>query len=495
MTVITRPLIYPLLVAQLAGCVVGPDYARPDAPASAAFKENKDWKQAQPRDSALPTDWWEIFNDPKLNELEAQVAHANQSLIQAEAQYRQAQHLVQSAESAFFPIANLTGTTNRFRAATGQSVAVSGVRNLFGVAGSIAWEPDLWGSVSRQVEANTGSAQASAATLQALRLSAQAALADDYFQLRTLDAQKALLEQTVAAYSQTLRIIKNRYAVGMVAKTDVVQAEAQLESVRAQAINLGVQRAKLEHAIAVLIGKTPAELSLAPSPLDLAPPAIPASLPSELLERRPDIAAAERQMAAANAQIGVAKAAYYPSLNLATSSGFQNSTLDKLLKSASRYWALGPAGAALTVFDGGAKNAQYKQAIDTFDASVAAYRQTVLTGFQEVEDNLAALRILDEEKQVQDQAVESANQALALTVNQYKAGTVSYVNVLTAQTAALSNQQTAVQLRGSRMSAAVQLVKALGGGWNVTMLPTSEQAGGETKWTDYLILPTDWLKD
>jgi len=488
---IIRPLIYSLLTAQLAGCVVGPDYVRPEAPAQKEFKESKGWKQAEPRDTALSGKWWEIFNDPKLNELEQQVAAANQSIIQAEAQYRQAQHLVQSAESAFFPVANLTGTTNRFRAASGQSVAVSGVRNLFGVAGSIAWEPDIWGSVSRQVEANTGNAQASAATLQALRLSSQAALADDYFQLKTLDAQKALLDETAAAYSRTLQIIKNRYAAGMVAKSDVMQAETQLESARAQSINLGVQRAKLEHAIAVLIGKTPAELSLAPAPLDMQPPAIPASLPSELLERRPDIAAAERKIAAANAQIGVAKAAYYPSLNLSVTNGFQTSTLDTLLKSASRYWALGPASTALTVFDGGAKNAQYKQTIDSFDASVAAYRQTVLTGFQEVEDNLAALRIMDEEKQVQDKAVDAANRALALTINQYKAGTVSYVNVLTAQTAALSNQQSAVQLRGSRMSASVQLVKALGGGWNVAMLPGEDQAGGETKWTDYLILPVD----
>ncbi len=488
---ISQSLIYALLTAQLAGCTVGPDYVRPEAKISNEFKESKGWKQAQPRDTMLSGKWWEIFNDPRLNELEEQVATANQSIIQAEAQYRQAQHLVQSAQSAFFPILNLTGMANRFRAASGQSVAVSGVRNLFGVAGAIAWEPDLWGSVSRQVEANTGSAQAGAATLQALRLSSEATLADDYFQLKALDAQKALLDETVDAYSRTLQIIKNRYAVGMVAKSDVMQAETQLESVRAQAINLGVQRAKLEHAIAVLIGKTPAELSLAAAPLDVQPPPIPVSLPSELLERRPDIAAAERKIAAANAQIGVAKAAYYPSLNLAATNGFQTSTLDTLFKAASRYWALGPAGAALTLFDGGAKNAQYKQAIDGFDASVAAYRQTVLTGFQEVEDNLAALRILDEEKQVQDKAVAAADQALALMINQYKAGTVSYLNVMTAQTAALSNRQAAVQLHSDRMSATVQLVKALGGGWNVAMLPSPDQAGGEVKWTDYLIFPVE----
>ncbi|MGZ4970620.1 MAG: efflux transporter outer membrane subunit [Methylobacter sp.] len=488
---INQPLIYALLTVQLAGCTVGPDYVRPEAPVSTEFKESKGWKQAQPRDNVLSGKWWEIFKDPKLNDLEEQVATANQSIIQAEAQYRQAQHLVQSAQSAFFPLLNLTGTTNRFRAASGQSVAVSGVRNLFGVAGAIAWEPDIWGSVRRQVEANTGNAQASAATLQGVRLSSQAALAQDYFQLKILDEQKAVLDEIVAVYTKTLQITKNRYEVGVAAKSDVVQAETQLESVRAQAINLGVQRAAMEHAIAVLTGKAPAELSLAPAPLEVQPPPIPVSLPSELLERRPDIAAAERKIAAANAQIGVAKAAYYPTLNLAATNGFQTSTLNTLFKSASRYWALGPAGAALTAFDGGAKNAQYKQAIDSFDASVAAYRQTVLTGFQEVEDNLATLRILEEETQVQDKAVDAANQALKLTINQYQAGTISYLNVIIAQTAALSNRQTAVQLHGERLTASVQLIKALGGGWNTAMLPSPDQAGGETKWTDYLIFPVE----
>ncbi len=488
---IAQLLAYTLLTAPLAGCMVGPDYVRPEAPVSAEFKEVKGWKQAQPRDTGLPGKWWEIYNDPKLNELEEQVAAANQSIIQAEAQYRQAQHLVQSAQSSLLPVAMLNGSFNRFRAASGQNVAVPGVRNLFNQSVNITWEPDLWGSVRRQVEAHTGNAQASAATLHALILSSQAALADDYFQLKVLDAQKALLDETVAAYTKTLEITKNRYAVGVVAKTDVVQAEAQLETVRAQAIDLGVQRAKLEHAIAVLIGKTPAELTLSQTPQELRPPAIPVNVPSELLERRPDIAAAERKIAAANAQIGVAKAAYYPTLNLAGSNGYQSQTIETLFTEARRYWALGPAALALTLFDGGAKNAQYKQAIDAYDASVAAYRQTVLTGFQEVEDNLAALRILEEEKQVQDKAVAAANQALALTNNQYQAGTVSYINVMTAQTAALSNQQTAVLLQGQQFSASVLLVKALGGGWNETLLPSEDQAGGERKWTDYLMLPVD----
>jgi NodT family efflux transporter outer membrane factor (OMF) lipoprotein len=485
-------LFYSLLTAQLIGCTVGPDYVRPQANVPINFKELKGWKQAQPRDNLLQGNWWEIFKDPELNKLEEQVIKSNQSIAQAEAQYRQAQHLVQSARAAYLPTGTLTATTNRFRAASGgQSVAPPGIRNVFNTAIAMAWEPDLWGSVRRQVEANTGNAQASAATLQALHLSTQATLADDYFQLRVLDAQKALFDETVAAYHKTLEIIKNRYNAGVVAKTDLVQADTQLESARAQAINLGVQRAKLEHAIAVLIGKAPADVTIKPIPLAVTPPSIPVSLPSELLERRPDIASAERKVAAANAQIGVAKAAFFPTLNLATNTGFQSNTLNTLMTAAQRYWALGPAGAALTLLDGSAKNAQYKQAIDGLDASVALYRQTVLTSFQEVEDNLAALRILQEEAQVQEKAVNAAKQTLALTSNQYQAGTISYLNVMTAQTTALSNQQTAVQLLGDRLSASVLLVKALGGGWNVAMLPTPDEAGGEVKWTDFLPFPID----
>ena len=488
---ITRLVACLFLTTWLSGCTVGPDYVRPPTAIPDNFKEIKGWKQAHPRDHILPGKWWEVFKDARLNALEEQVAAANQSIAQAEAQYRQAQHLVQSARSAYFPTANITATANRFRAASGQNIAVRGVNNLFGFAGAMAWEPDLWGSIRRQVEVNSGNAQASAATLQALRLSTQATLAANYFQLRALDAQKALFDETVAAYQKTLDITKNRYAVGIIAKTDVVQAETQLESARAQAIALGVQRAALEHAIAVLIGKTPAELSISVAPLEATPPPIPVSLPSELLERRPDIASAERKIAAANAQIGVAKAAFFPTLNLAASNGYQSNTLSTAFAAAGRYWALGPAGAALTVLDGGAKQAQYKQAIDGFDASVAFYKQTVLTGFQEVEDNLAALRILEEQAHVQDKAVDAARQALTMTTNQYKAGTISFLNVMTAQTAALSNQQTAVQILGDRLAASVQLVKALGGGWNVAMLPTPDEAGGEVKWTDFLPYPVD----
>lgn len=488
---LSKSLVFSLLITQLSACMVGPDYIRPKLTVSPEFKEVKGWKQAVPRDNVIPHNWWEIFNDTRLNELEEQVAKANQSIIQAEAQYRQAQRMVQSAQSGLFPTVNLTANVNRFRAASGQSVAVSGVRNLFGTALAIAWEPDLWGSVRRQVEANVGTAQSSAATLQALRLSSQATLAQNYFQIKTLDAQKAILDETVVIYRKTLEITTNRYEAGVATRSDVAQAQTQLESVRAQAINLGVQRSKLEHAIAVLIGKTPSAVSLSNSPLNVEPPTIPLNLPSELLERRPDIAAAERKVSSANAQIGVAKAAYFPTLNLAASNGFQSRYLDTLFTMATRYWALGPAGAALTLFDGGQKNSQYKQAIDAYDASVAGYRQTVLTGIQEVEDNLAALRILEEESLVQNNAVTAANQALTMTINQYKAGTISYLNVIVAQTMALNNRQTAVQLLGERLLSSVLLVKALGGGWNIAMLPTPEQAGGEVKWTDYLIFPVD----
>jgi NodT family efflux transporter outer membrane factor (OMF) lipoprotein len=473
----------------LTACTVGPDYRRPASATSVTFKELKGWKQAQPRDHELPGKWWEIFKDPYLNALEEQVDIANQSIAQAEAQFRQSQSLVQTAAAAYFPTATGTASVNRFRAASGQNVAVIGVRYLFGAVLSAAWEPDLWGSVRRQVESSEANAQASAATLQALRLSTQATLAQNYFLLRVLDAQKMLLNDTVKTYEKTLKITQNRYAVGIAAKSEVVQAEAQLETAQAQAINLGVQRAQMEHAIAMLIGKTPTELTIALAPLNSLIPLVPASVPSQLLERRPDISAAERQAAAANAQIGVAKAAYFPTLNLSATNGTQSRQFSSLLSSAARYWALGPAAVAIPLFDGGARGAQMQQAIDAYDASVAAYRQSVLVSFQEVEDNLAALRILEQEQQVQNKAVESSNKAVQLTTNQYKAGTVSFLNVMIDQAAALANEKTAVDLQGQRLNAAVMLVKALGGGWNIASLPSQDEVGGEVKWSQFLPVP------
>lgn len=479
-------VICPLL---LAACTVGPDYQRPASSVAMDYKEVKGWKKAQPSDNVLPDKWWEVFKDAQLNALEEQVNGANQSIAQAEAQYHQAQTLVQSAAAAYFPTATAMATVNRFRAASGQSVAVSGVKYLFGAAVSAAWAPDLWGGVRRQVESSEAGAQAQAATLQALRLSTQAALAQSYFQLRVLDTQIKLLNDTLASYQKTLQITQNRYAAGVIAKSDLVQTETQLESTRAQTINLSVQRAQLEHAIAVLIGKTPVELSIAIAPLNSLIPQIPLSLPSQLLERRPDIAAAERLVASANAQIGVAKAAYFPNLNLAVSDGQQATLLANLLTQGARYWALGPAALALPLFDGGSRGARMQQTISAYDASVAAYRQVVLVSFQQVEDNLAALRILEQEMQVQNKAVESAHQAVELTTNQFKAGTVSYLNVLVSQVTALSNETTAVTLQGQRLNAAVLLAQALGGGWNSAMLPTKDQAGGEVKWSQFLPIP------
>ncbi|WP_031431753.1 efflux transporter outer membrane subunit [Methylomicrobium agile] len=482
-------LFYAVMAATVEGCMMGPDYVKPKVQVPVAFKELQGWQQAQPKDDRLPGKWWEMFGDPQLNALEEQVVDNNQTLAAAEAQYRQAQHLVQTALAAYLPTGGVAATVNRFRAATGQNVAVSGVRYLFGTALNISWEPDLWGSVRRQVEANVGSAQASAATLQALCLSTQATLAQDYFQLRALDAQRQLLNQTVAAYRKTLEITRNRYAVGVAALSDVVQAEAQLESARAQAVDVEVMRSQMEHALAVLVGKSPAELDIGQGALTTRLPTIPVAVPSAVLERRPDIASAERSMAATNAKIGVAKAAYFPTLTLSATNGFQTANLSKLFSMATRYWALGPAAAAWTLLDGGAHSAQLKQAIDAFDASVAQYRQSVLTGFQEVEDSLSALRTLEEESHVQDKAVRAAESALTITENQYKAGTVGYSNVMIAQAAALNNRKSAVTVFGQRLIYAVQLVKALGGGWGSADLPDADSAAGERKWTDFLPFP------
>jgi NodT family efflux transporter outer membrane factor (OMF) lipoprotein len=337
------------------------------------------------------------------------------------------------------------------------------------VSGNASWEPDIWGKVRRTVEANEASAQASAADLASIRLSAQTALAQDYFQLCALDAQKKLFAATVSAYQRFLDLTKNRYAGGVASKADVLQADTQLKTTQAQAIALGVQRAQLEHAIAMLIGKSASVFSIPETPLSLTPPTIPVSVPSVLLERRPDIAAAERLAAAANAQIGVAEAAYYPNISLTATGGFEGSQLSNWLIWPNRLWSIG-AAAAETVFDAGLRSAQTAQARAAYDASVASYRQAVLTGFQEVEDNLAALRLLEEEAMAQDEAVKSARQSLQVSINQYKAGTISALNIITVQTIALNDEQTAVGIAGQRMTASVLLISALGGGWDTSEL-------------------------
>ena len=478
-----QTLALPLAAALLAGCTAGPDYVRPAVETPAAYKEAGKWKPARPRDELSRGNWWEVFKDPLLDRLQQQVDISNQNLAKAEAQFRQALALVQSARAGYYPSLSggISSTRSRSSATTVAQPSATpvsrGVVTSHNIPFQASWAPDVWGNISRAVEANEAGAQASAGDVQAARLSAQAALAQSYFQLRALDAQQLLLEDTVAAYAKSLQLVQNQYAAGIVAKTDLAQAQTQIKSAQAQAIDLGAQRAQLEHAIALLVGKPPAELSIARAPLAASVPPLPLQLPSELLERRPDIAAAERRMAQANAQIGVATAAYFPALTLSAATGYQSATMADWLTAPSRYWSFGPA-IAQSLFDGGLRRAQTAQAVAAYDASVAAYRQTVLAGFQQVEDSLATLRILEQEAEVQGEAVKSAEQTLALTLNQYKAGTVSYLNVVVAQATALANQRTAVDILSRRMSASVQLVTALGGGWSAAEGLSGEPPSG-----------------
>jgi NodT family efflux transporter outer membrane factor (OMF) lipoprotein len=478
-----RSRVWPALAvagaALVAGCTVGPYYVRPPVITPDAYKENADWKIAQPRDDVLRGAWWELFGDPQLNALEGQVSISNQGLMAAEATYRQARALIGQARAAYFPTVNVGLGYARSRSSAtlgngqiGGSIANNPEVSNFQFPLDVAWTPDFWGRVRRAVESGQAGAQASAADVETARLSFQAELAQDYFQLRTLDAQARLLEDTVAAFDTALTLTRNRYVSGVASRVDIVQAETQLKSTQAQLIDLGVARAQTEHAIALLVGQPASSFSIAPAPLDTTPPSIPVGLPSALLERRPDIAGAERRMAAANAQIGVAVAAYYPTVTLSLSAGFQSGSVSQWFTWPSRFFSVGPS-ITETVYDGGLRRAQTLEARAAYDASVAAYRQTVLTAFQGVEDNLAALRVLEQESRVQDEAVAAAQQSVTLTTNQYKAGTVSYLNVITVQTIALNNQIAAVQILGRRMAAAVLLIQALGGGWSASDLPSA----------------------
>ena len=452
----------------LSACAIGPDHVRPAMEIPVAYKEQRDWKIAEPKDDLIRGKWWQVFADRQLNLLAEQVDVSNQNLKAAEARYRQATAVVQTARAGLFPTVSANASATRSSAASRTGGGSNSSTN-YNLGVNAGWEIDLWGRVRRQIEAGEASADASAADLEAVRLSLQSELAVSYFQLRVSDAQKKMFDESIAEYERSLQLTKNRYNVGVAAKSDVIQAEAQLKSTQAQAIDLGVQRAQLEHAIAVLIGKAPAGFSLPPEIFTLKMPAMPAGMPSTLLERRPDIAAAERRVMAANAQIGVAKAAWFPSLSLSASGGYASPTISDWLSAPNRFWSLGPQ-MALTLLDFGKRRAATDQAIASWDQTVATYRQTVLEGFQEVEDNLAALRILEQEAIVQDDAVRSARESVALTINQYKAGTVSYLNVVTVQASLLSNERTAVSLLGRRLTAAVGLIRALGGGWNAAEL-------------------------
>ncbi|MDB5780513.1 efflux transporter outer membrane subunit [Caballeronia mineralivorans] len=469
----TRIPVFPrkcaiVLVLALAGCAVGPNYKRPEAAIPAAYKEAPEgWKVAQPADRVDRGNWWTIYHDPQLNDLETRLNASNQTVAQFAAVYRQARALVAEARASYFPTLGVTGAGTR-AGASGRTGG-SSVSNNFDLGLNASWEPDLWGTVSRTVGAQKAGEQSAAADLANARLSAQGTLAQTYFQLRSLDAQQRLLDDTVAAYQRTLQLTQNQYAQGTAARSDVIQAQTQLLSAQAAAIDNGVARAQFEHAIAALVGEPASTFSIAASPLDATPPEVPLEMPSAILERRPDVASAERKAAAANEQIGVTIAAFFPTLTFSASGGFQNSVLSQLLSAPSRFWTLGPSLAA-NIFDGGLRIAQTEAARAAYDSAVATYRQTILSAFQDVEDNLASQRILANEVVVQEQAVASAQQALAIVTNQYKSGTVGFINVLTAQATAFTAEQKLASIAGQRMVSSVGLIKSLGGGWDTAQI-------------------------
>lgn len=460
-----RPLPV-ILVALLSACRIGPDYVRPEMAVPTVYKEAGDWKPAAPADPAAGDAWWTAFGDPVLDQLQARLLVSNQNLRAVEAQYRQARALADSARASGFPtVTGSVGMTRGTSGSSGSSTASQGpaaVTNSYSLGASSSWEADVWGRIARNVEAADARVEASDADLAAARLSARATLAQTYFQLRSAECQKRLLEATVAAYERALELTRNRYAAGVAGRADVVQAESLLRSTRAQTIDVRLSRAQYEHAIAVLIGEAPAAFTLAESDAPLPVAVTPVSLPSTLLERRPDIAAAERRVAAANAAVGAAQAARFPVLGLTAGAGYRSSDLSELLSLSSRYWSLGPTVAA-SLFDGGAKRAATGQAVAVWDQAVATYRQTVLTAFQEVEDNLVAARLLEHELTEQNAAVTAAAEAEAIALNQYRAGTVSYLNVVTAQTTLLTARRSANDLAARRLLAAVLLAKNAGG--------------------------------
>jgi NodT family efflux transporter outer membrane factor (OMF) lipoprotein len=470
-----------IAVLQICGCTVGPNYKRPTAEVPTAYKELGNWKQAQPNDQNLGGNWWEMFQDAQLNALESQVNVSNQNLKAAEAQYTQARALLRYNRAAYFPTLSAGADASRNKISNNRppSLTTNGrTYNDFQIPFELSYEVDVWGRVRRTVESYREQAQASAADLATVNLSMHAQVALFYFQARVLDAEEQLLNSTVTQYEQALELIQNRYAGGIASDLEVQQATTQLETTRAQAIDVGVARAQYEHAVAILIGKPPADFSLAALPLTTPPPPIPAGVPSELLERRADIAAAERRMASANAQIGVAKAAYYPTISLGATGGFESGVITTLISGPSALWSVGGSAIA-PIFDAGRRRANVDQAIAAYDQNVANYRETVLTGFQQVEDNLAALRILENEAQVQERAVVAAQKYLELANTRYTGGVTSYLEVTTAQSAALSDELTAVNILGRRMVDAVTLVQALGGGWDRSSLPDRPECCGK----------------
>jgi NodT family efflux transporter outer membrane factor (OMF) lipoprotein len=452
-----------LCILALAGCAVGPDYVRPAVDTASQFKEAKGWQQARPADQIAKGAWWQVFNDPDLNRLEDQLNAANLTIVQAEAQYRQSAALLSEAQAGFFPTVGLSASETRSRS-PGSNGGSSTVGNAYNAALSASWEVDLWGAVRRSVEAGQAKEASSLASLENARLSAQAQLAIAYFQLVVADSQKRSLDDSVAAYRQQLEITQNRFAAGVASQGDIAQAQSQLQTIQVQAVDKGLQRDQLEHSIAVLIGQSPSLFSLSERRDMPRVPLIPVGVPSELLQRRPDVAAAERLVAQANAQIGVARAAWFPQLSLSASDGYRSGNLSDWISLPNRVWSVGPA-LAETLFDGGLRSAQDKAAQANYDQTVAAYRQAVLTAFQDVEDNLAAQRILAQEADMQHQAVLAARQSAEITLNQYKAGTASMLNVAQANATQQASERSEFDILNSRLTAAVGLIKALGGGY------------------------------
>jgi NodT family efflux transporter outer membrane factor (OMF) lipoprotein len=438
------------------------------------------WKAAQPSDQNLGGNWWEVFQDPQLNALEQQVNVSNQNLKAAVAQYQEARAALRYVRADYYP--TITASPSATREKYSSNTPVTGLRgetvNDFTVPLNLSYQVNAWGRVSRNVELYRAQAQASAADLAVVNLTMHADLALGYFAARSLDAEEKILRDTVAQYEQALQLNEDRYQGGVASEVDVEQARTILETTHAELVDVGVARAQYEHAVAVLAGKPPAEFALPPLPLTTPPPPIPVGVPSELLERRPDIAASERLVASANAQVGLAKLAYYPVVNLVASGGFDSKSISTLIQGPSIIWAVG-ASAAVTVFDVGRRRALSDQARASYDSTVASYRQTVLTAFREVEDNLAALRILEEEAGVQAEAVQAAERSLALSNIRYEGGVTSYLEVITAQNAALSDEVTAVNILGRRMASAVLLIEALGGGWDRSNLPRSPECCGK----------------
>ena len=460
---IVRGALVAASFALLTACAVGPNYKRPALDASAAYKEQNGWKPSEPSDALDRGPWWEIFHDDVLSGLEAQLNISNENIKEAAAAVEEARALVRQARSGFWPQVGVNAS--RQRSVTGDNDPKT--LTSAGISGS--WDIDLWGQIRRSTESNRASMQASEAALASARLAAQAQLATAYFELRAQDQLQIILNDIVAAEQQSLKITENRYRVGVAAKADVVNAQTQLLSSQAQQVNAPLQRAILEHAIAVLVGQQPAQFSVATAAMRADVPTVPAGLPSELLERRPDVAQAERQVAAANARIGVAISAFFPSLTITGSDDYQGNTISHLIRTANRVWAIGPT-VALSVFDAGLRRAEVAQARAVYEQRVDNYRQTVLTSLQQVEDNIATLRVLEQRGVIEEAAVKAAREAETLTLNQYKAGTVPYSSVITAQTTRLNSEQNALDVLSGRLQASVAMIQALGGGWKSATL-------------------------